>query len=90
MAFDPDSAKFPVDLFGEERELALTLTLCSLASQSWVDHILSCHGVCLFVFHSPGPAFQECTGSCHENVPVPKAVSSNLQSTDGLYLSEWR
>ena len=32
---------------------------------------------------SPGPAFQECTGSCHENVPAPKAVSSNLQSTDG-------
>ena len=37
MTFDPDSAKFPVDLFGEERELALTLTLRSLASQSWVD-----------------------------------------------------
>ena len=33
---------------------------------------------------SPGPAFQECTGSCHENVPTSKAVSSNLQSTDGL------
>ena len=29
------------------------------------------------------PAFQECTGSCHENVPNPKAVSSNLRSTDG-------
>ena len=27
---------------------------------------------------------QECTGSCHENVPTPKAVSSDLQSTDGL------
>ena len=40
MAFDPDSAKFPVDLFGEERELALTLTLRSLASQSWVDPFL--------------------------------------------------
>ena len=26
----------------------------------------------------PGPAFQECTGSCHENVPAPKVVSSNL------------
>ena len=25
---------------------------------------------------SPGPAFQECTGSCHGNVPAPKAVSS--------------
>ena len=25
----------------------------------------------------PGPAFQDCTGSCHENVPAPKAVSSN-------------
>ena len=25
---------------------------------------------------SPGPAFQECTGSCHENVPAQKAVSS--------------
>ena len=33
---------------------------------------------------SPGPAFQECTGSCHENVPAPKAVSSDLRSTDGL------
>ena len=33
---------------------------------------------------SPGPAFQECTGSCHENVPAPKMVSSDLQSTDGL------
>ena len=37
MAFDPDSAKFPVDLLGEERELVLTLTLRLLASQSWVD-----------------------------------------------------
>ena len=36
------------------------------------------------VFTSPGPAFQECTGSCHENVPEPKAVSSDLRSTDGL------
>ena len=36
------------------------------------------HFVCLFsaVMHSPGPAFKECTGSCHENVPAPKAVSS--------------
>ena len=33
---------------------------------------------------SPGPAFQECTGSCHENVPNPKAVSSDLQYTVGL------
>ena len=34
---------------------------------------------------SPGPAFQECTSwSCHENVPAPKAVSSDLRSTDGL------
>ena len=32
----------------------------------------------------PGPAFQECTGSCHENVPSPKTVSSDLQSTGGL------
>ena len=29
---------------------------------------------------SPGPAFQEYTGSCHENVSAPKAVSSNLRS----------
>ena len=36
------------------------------------------------VMTSPGPAFQECTGSCHENVPAPKAVSSGLRSTDGL------
>ena len=34
--------------------------------------------------NSPGPAFQEYTGSCHENVPAPKAVSSDLVSTDGL------
>ena len=33
---------------------------------------------------SPGPAFQECTGPCHENVPAPKVVSSDLRSTDGL------
>ena len=33
---------------------------------------------------SPGPAFQECAGSCHENVPAPKVVSSDLQSIDGL------
>ena len=33
---------------------------------------------------SPGPAFQERTGSCHENVPAPKLVSSDLRSTDGL------
>ena len=33
---------------------------------------------------SPGPAFQECAGSYHENVPVPKAVSSYQGSTDGL------
>ena len=33
---------------------------------------------------SPGPALQKCTGFCHENVPAPKAVSSDLQSTDGL------
>jgi hypothetical protein len=30
----------------------------------------------------PGPAFQEYTGSCHENVPAP--VLFGLQSTDGL------
>ena len=34
---------------------------------------------------SPGPAFRECTGSCHENVPALKAVSSVLQSTDGVW-----
>ena len=33
---------------------------------------------------SPGPAFHERTVSCRENVPAPKAVSSNLQLTDGL------
>ena len=33
---------------------------------------------------TPGPAFQECTGSCHENVPAPKVVSTNLGSTFGL------
>ena len=33
---------------------------------------------------STGPAFQEFTGSCHENDTAPKAVSSDLQSTNGL------
>ena len=33
---------------------------------------------------SLGPAFQECTGSYHENVPAPKVLSSHLRSTDGL------
>ena len=33
---------------------------------------------------SPGPAFQECTGSCHENVLALNAVSFDLRSTDGL------
>ena len=37
----------------------------------------------------PGPAFQECTGSCHENVPAPKVVSSNLQLTDSLTVLAW-
>ena len=36
------------------------------------------------VMISPGAAFKECTGSCHENVPAPKVVSSNLRSADGL------
>ena len=33
---------------------------------------------------STGPAFQELTGSCRENVPTPKAVSSKPQLPDGL------
>ena len=47
--------------------------------------------VCLFstVMTSPGPAVQECTGSCHENVPAPKVVSSDLPSTDGLTVLAW-
>ena len=28
--------------------------------------------------------FPGMTGSCHENVPTPKVVSSNLRLTDGL------
>ena len=39
---------------------------------------------------SPGPAFQECTESCHENVPAPKVVSSILRSTDGLTIVQDR
>ena len=38
---------------------------------------------------STGPAFQECTGSCHENDPAPKAVSSDLGLTDGLTVLAW-
>ena len=33
---------------------------------------------------SPRPAFQECTGSFHDDVPAPMGVSFDLQSTDGL------
>ena len=33
---------------------------------------------------SPGPAFQTCTGSSHENVPTMKVVLSDLRLTDGL------
>ena len=33
------------------------------------------------VMTSPGTAFQECTGSCHENVPAPNAVSSDALIT---------
>ena len=36
------------------------------------------------VMTSPGPAFQECTGSCYENLPASKAVSSDLRATDGV------
>ena len=32
----------------------------------------------------PGPAFQECTGSCHENVSALKVASSDLRLTKGL------
>ena len=32
----------------------------------------------------PGPAFQECTGSYHENVHALKPVSSELRSTGGM------
>ena len=38
---------------------------------------------------SPGPAFQKCTGSCHENLPSPKGVSFDLQSSDGLTVFAW-
>ena len=34
------------------------------------------------VMTSPRPALQECIGFCHENAPAPKALSSDLQSTD--------
>ena len=36
------------------------------------------------VMTSPGPAFQKFTWSCNENGFAPKAVSSELGSTDGL------
>ena len=39
---------------------------------------------------SPGPAFQEYTGSYHDNVPTPKEVSSDLRSTDGLTIGQDR
>ena len=34
------------------------------------------------VMTSPGPAFQECTGSCHENVPNPKDVTCFIYILD--------
>ena len=33
---------------------------------------------------SPGPEFQECIGSCHENVPALYVVSSVLRLTNVL------
>ena len=33
---------------------------------------------------SPGPAFQECIGSCYDNFPAPMGISPYLRSTDGL------
>ena len=36
------------------------------------------------VMTSQVPAFQECTGSCHENVPTQTAASSDLGLTHGL------
>ena len=38
---------------------------------------------------SPGPAFQECTGSYHENVHALKPVSSELRSTGGMTVMTW-
>ena len=36
------------------------------------------------VMTSLGPVFQECTGSCHDNVAALKAVLSDMQSKNGL------
>ena len=41
------------------------------------------------VMTSPGPAFQECTGSCHVNVPTIRQYHHNLQSTDGMTVLAW-
>jgi hypothetical protein len=41
-------------------------------------------GEVMTVMTSPRPAFQECTGSWHANVPIPKVISSDMRSTDGL------
>ena len=42
--------------------------------------------LCLFstVLTSPGPAFQECTGSCHVHFPTRRQYHPNLRLTDGL------
>ena len=52
----------------------------------WTDKNESIHNPfsTVMIPFRPGPAFQECTGSSHKNVPARKAVSSNLGSTDGL------
>jgi hypothetical protein len=38
---------------------------------------------------SPGPAFQECTGSCLVNVPSRRRYHHNLRLTDGLTVLAW-
>ena len=65
----------------------LNISSSSLVKSSSIDESQLKHEikyyllVCKFfpVITSPGPAYQECTGSCHENVPALKAVSSGLQ-----------
>ena len=58
-----------------------TCTCCLKAKVSW-NRINQSQGFSVFVcfpqsvMTSLGPAFQECTGSCHVNVPSPNAVSS--------------
>jgi hypothetical protein len=58
-------------------ECILVRILCSQGNKTKFSTVMT----------SPGPAFQECTGSCHVNVPNPKVASS--QSAINRWSDYW-